>query len=186
MQVDRDLNIGLEHAYHLGSSCRNHEACHVLDTDGVSTHVLDPQSEVLPVLRCIRLADRICHSYLCMSAVSLGRIDRSLEVSEVVQCIEYPDDIDTVVDRFFDKIVDYVIRIVSVSEDVLASQQHLKSGVRHSISQLSESFPRILIEESDAGIECSAAPALYCVIADAVEKSKCRFHVAERHSGRYQ
>ena len=61
-----------------------------------------------------------------MTAFLLCSVDSSLKVSNVIESIENSDDINTVSDRLLNKLFYNVIGIVSVAEDVLTAEKHLK------------------------------------------------------------
>src|SRR5699024_8876858 len=97
----------------------------------------------------------------------------------IVQSVENSDDVDTVLDGHLDEFVDDVVCIVLVTQNVLTSQKHLQLCVGHSLLKLTQSLPRILVEESEAGVERSAAPALYRIISDLVQFGRGGKHLVQ-------
>ena len=121
-----------------------------------------------------------------MSIFLVGGLYGSLKVPDIIQAVEDPDDIYTVCNGFLNKVLYHIICIVIVSEDVLSTEKHLKLGIFDLITQFTKSLPRILLEESQAGIKCSTAPALNSVISDFIELLCDRQHLLSRHTGRDQ
>ena len=62
-----------------------------------------------------------------------------------------------------DKAAHDVVGIVLVSKDVLPAQQHLQLGVGHLGADLSQTFPRILVQVAQAHIEGGSAPTFHRV-----------------------
>ena len=84
------------------------------------------------------------------------------------------------------KILYDVIRVRTIAEDVLPSEEHLKFCVLKTIAEFAQSVPGIFMQEADAGIKCCTAPALYCIIADLVHLIDDRNHLLGRHTRRNQ
>jgi L-fucose isomerase-like protein len=85
--------------------------------------------------------------------------------------------------RLLYEVFNDVVCIVAVAQKVLAAQQHLQLCVLEACSQLSEPFPGIFLEETEAGIECGAAPALNGIVADLIQLGNDGKHHIGRHSG---
>ena len=117
-----------------------------------------------------------------MTLLLLCCLDGSFKVADIVQCVEDTDYVDTVGDGLLYEVLNQIVGIVTVAQHVLSSEQHLELSIRHFLSQDTQSFPRILVQEANAGIECSAAPALSRVESDLVHLGKDRTHVVHRHS----
>jgi len=75
---------------------------------------------------------------------------------------------------------------VAVAEDVLAAQQHLQWRVRQRLFQLPETFPGVLAEVADAGVERGTAPDLERPVADLVELCGDRQDIASAKTRRQQ
>ena len=121
-----------------------------------------------------------------MSVVLIGCAYRSLQISEIVEAVKYPDDIDAVVQRLLHEVVDHIIRIVIVAEYVLSSEEHLQLRILEACSELSEPLPRILVQKSHARVKCRTAPALYRVVADLIHLVDDREHLLRGHPRRDQ
>ena len=117
-----------------------------------------------------------------MSAFLLGRLYGGLKVAEVIQAVENTNDINTVRNGLLNEILYYVVCIVVVPEDVLSTEQHLQFGILKSGTKLAESLPRIFLQETEAGVKCGTAPALYGMVADLVHLLHDGKHQLGRHS----
>ncbi|OQA23959.1 MAG: hypothetical protein BWY61_01326 [Firmicutes bacterium ADurb.Bin354] len=79
MKLDRKLCILLHGLDKLRSLVRNEKTCHILDTDGISTHLFDLLSHISPVLKCISITECIRKSYLSLTS--------TLDLLDLVCCI---------------------------------------------------------------------------------------------------
>lgn len=84
---------------------------------------------------------------------------RVLKVARIVQSVEHPEHVHAVLGRLLDKLVDDLVVVVAVAQKVLATQQHLQPGVRQQLAESTQTLPWVFVEESDARIEGSSAPA---------------------------
>ena len=152
----------------------------------MAAHVLQPLGHVQPVVQVVDRTDGVGHGALGVPVDLQGRLDRGLQVAQVVHGIEDAEDVDAVLRRPLDKPADHVIGIVPVAEDVLAAKEHLLRGVGHGRLQGSQALPGVLTEVADAGVESCAAPGLERPVADLVELLGDRQHVVQAHAGREQ
>lgn len=95
------------------------KTCHVLDADGVSTHGFELLCVLCEVCVVENGSRRVGDSRLNVTALLLCSLDCGLEVSRVVECIEYSDDVYTVCYGLLNEVLYNVVRIVAVAEDVL-------------------------------------------------------------------
>ncbi len=177
---------GLKGADQLLGLVGNKQAGHILDADGVGAHVLDIFCNVHPVLLVISGTDGIGQSDLGVAALFLAGLDGSLKVAKVVEAVKDTDDVDAVGNGFLYEIFDDIISVVAVSQQVLAAEQHLQFGLLEAGFQLAKAVPRIFLEEAEAGIKCSAAPALNSVVADLIHLVDDGKHDLGGHAGRDQ
>ena len=115
-----------------------------------------------------------------------GGRDRGLEIPQVVHRIENPEHIHTVVRRAFDEALDDIVPVVAVAKDVLCAKQHLHRRIGHGLLQGPQTFPGILAEETDAGIESRAPPGLQRPESDLIQLFCDRQHVVETQPCREQ
>ena len=120
---------------------------------------------------------------LTFATVFFRGLDRAFEVTDVVQSIEDTDDVDAVFDGFLDEFLDDVIGVMTITEDVLASEKHLQFRVFADFFGQTKPFPRIFVEETEAGIERRAAPNFQGVVTDLVEFFQGEEDFLRRHAG---
>ena len=75
------------------------------------------------------------------------------------------------------------IGIMTISKNILSAEKHLKLCIRHCGLKSTESFPRILVEESHAGVEGCAAPCLQRMVSNLVHGGQDREHLLGGHAG---
>ena len=131
-------------------------------------------------------AQGVADAALHMSAFLVGCLDGGLQVAGVVQCVEDADDVDAVGNGLLDEVLDGVISVGTVAQHVLAAEQHLQLLVGQLLAQDAQTLPRILVQEANAGIECSAAPALNGEIRDLVHFGQDGAHLVHGHTGGQQ
>ena len=59
----------------------------------------------------------------------------------------------------------HIIRIGTVSQNILSSKQHLQLRILEAVSEFAESLPWIFLQEAEGCVERSPAPALYRMIS---------------------
>ena len=183
MQVDRKACSFLQSLYQLCCRVWCQQTCHILDTQGVSAHVLNSLCNILPVIQCIGIAQSIAQRNLSMSFFSVGGFYSCLQVADIVQTVKDTDDVNTVGNGLLYKVLHYIICIVVISQNVLSAEQHLQLGVLKSVSQFPQSLPWIFLQETEAGIKGSAAPALNRMVAYLVHLINNGQHLLCGHSG---
>ena len=73
---------------------------------------------------------------------------------------------------------------MTVSEDVLSSEKHLKLGLLAKSLRFAESLPRVFVKEADAGVKSGAAPNFDGVISGIVQLLKDGEDLFGVHPGR--
>src|SRR5271165_7138661 len=108
-------------------SLRFQQSSHIFNANRVAAHLPElfrhDDESVDSMHRARRVRDR---SLRMLAALLHGR-DAGAKVAQVVEGIEDPEDVDTGVRRFVYKALHHFIRIVAVSQQVLAAQQHLEA-----------------------------------------------------------
>ena len=184
MYINRDIDILLELCDQVIACLRAHDAGHILDAQGMASHGLELLAEFNILLECVNRACCIADCALRMSACLDALINGGCHVLRVVQGIKDTDDVDSVFNGLADERTDRVIGIMTVAEDVLSSQQHLQLGVLDLGTDKTQSVPRILIQVTEAGIECSASPDFHGIVACFVHCLENAFEVRTRHTCR--
>ena len=101
MKLDRKLGILFKSLNKFSSLIGNKKTGHILDTDGICTHLFDLLCHVCPILKSISIAKRIRKCDLRFTAAFLNfdlvcGINRCLKVSDIVKAVKDSDNIDTV------------------------------------------------------------------------------------------
>ena len=148
MQLNRDFNCFFQNGYQFGCFVRKQKTCHVFDTDGVCTHVLNVFCHLCPVIQGVSITQGVRQCYLCMSFFFVCCFDCGLQVTQVIHTVKDTDDIDTVCDGFLYEIFYHIICIWTVSQDVLSTEQHLQFCVFESGTEFTKSFPWIFFQET--------------------------------------
>ena len=186
MKLNRYLHGLLERLDEVVRVVRLQKSRHILQADGISAHLLELLCVVGEILGRVDRTGGVADRRLNMTAFLLGRVYSGLKVSRVVESIENSQDIDAVRDRLLDEVLNHVVSVVTVAEDILSAEKHLELRILDLSADLSESLPRILVKESHAGVESSAAPRLERMIADLIELIEDRQHLVGRHTRRDQ
>ena len=121
-----------------------------------------------------------------MCALLVGRLDSGLQVAGVVQSVEDADDVDAVGNRLLHEILDGVVSVGAVAQHILAAEQHLQLLVGQLLAQDAQALPRVFIEEADAAVEGSTAPALDGEVRDLVHLGQDGTHFVHGHAGSQQ
>ena len=80
-----------------------------------------------------------------MSAFFVTCINCTFYITKVIQTVKDTNDIDTIGNRFLNEVCYYVICIVTIAKDILATKQHLCFCVFQAISDLTKSIPWIFM-----------------------------------------
>ena len=150
MKLNGNLYVALDRLNELECFIGLKKTGHILDTDRVSTHLLKLFSVSCKSFVGVEGRGCIGDRSLNVSALADSSLYCGLEISCIVESIEYTDYINTVCYRFLYKVFNDVVSIVTVTKNILTSEEHLKLGILNVISDCSESYPRILVEESKA------------------------------------
>ena len=184
VQLDRQLHRLLQRLDQIIGDIRHEQPRHILHTDGVRPHLLDLFGVLHKIRDIVHRAGRIRHRHLHVrTLLPLGRLDGGLEIADVVERVENPDDIDPVRHGFLYKIFHHIVRIVPVAKHILPAEQHLQRGLRHVLFQGAQPLPRVLVQKPQARVKRRPAPAFERPIADIVQQFQRRQHLLSRHAG---
>ena len=118
-----------------------------------------------------------------MSSNFFGSFNSSLQIADIVERIKNTHNINAVINRFFNKVVDNVIGIVAGSKHVLAAEKHLKFCVGHSFADDAQTFPGIFIQEAQAGVKGCPAPYFSGIKTNLIHSGKDWEHFVCTHTG---
>ena len=186
VDVHRNLNGLFQLGHQIIAGIGLEQTGHILDADGVSAHLLQSLGVVGKILVVMHRTQGVADAGLYMSTLLVGCLDGSLQIAGVVQSIKNTDDVDTVCNGLLYEILDSVIGVGAVAQHILAAEQHLQLLVGQLLAQDAQTLPRILIQETDAGIERSTAPALNGEIRNLVHFGQDGAHFVHRHTGGQQ
>ena len=186
VDVHRDGQGVLQLLDQLVAGVGSQQTGHVLDADGVCTHLFQSLCVLDVVLVVVDRAQGVADAALNVCAFLVGRLDGGLQVAGVVQCVEDADDVDAVCNGLLHEVLDGVVRVGAVAQHILAAEQHLQLLVGQLLAQDAQTLPGVLIEEADAAIEGRTAPALDGEVRDLVHLGQDGTHIVHRHTGGQQ
>src|SRR3989442_1438075 len=96
-------------------------------------------------------------------------LDSRLHIAHVVHGIEYSEDVDAPLGGPLDESLHYIVRVVMVSNEILAADEHLKTRARHRLAKLMQPLPRRFLQIAKTGIEGGSAPHLDRPVTHLVE-----------------
>ena len=100
-----------------------------------------------------------------MALLFVGSLYGGLQVSQVVQTVKNTDDVNSVCNGFLHEILYHVVSVRTVSQNVLAAEQHLQGSLFRFVFDFAQSVPGILVKETQRSVECSASPALQGMVS---------------------
>src|SRR6202158_2970886 len=187
MSVDADQRLTsaplLDSLDQIAGRLRLKQTVNVLHADGIATRFFDLLSYVHEHRDGVHRTGPIADCALCMLAGLLHGINARLQVSNVIQCVEDAEDIDTIQRGLLDKPADDRVIKILVADQVLSAQQHMQSGFGEQPAVSPQPLPRVFIEKAYAGMECHPAPTLQRPIARIVQVFTHRHDVFDGHAG---
>ena len=146
-------------------------------------HFLQLDSQVNKGLVGVERADGINETALYMRLLLCfqGCSNSSLQVGNVVQCIEDTEHAYAVLGSLSYESTNYIVGIMVVAQQILAAEQHLNRGVQVCLEGI-KTLPWILVQETEAGIIGSTAPGFQCVVTDLVQSGQHRKHLLCTHA----
>ena len=183
MQMDGDIHLALEPLHQGIGVIGQQQVGHILDADVICAHLDQFLGQLDEIVLVVHRADGVADGRLADAAVLLGELDGGFQVAHIVQRIENTDDIDAVFNGLAAELLHHVVSIMLIAQDVLAPEQHLQLGMRQSFFQLTKPVPGIFVQEAQAAIKGSAAPAFQGIIADAIQDIAGGKHILYPHTG---
>ena len=188
MELNGKLGSALHGGNQLGCPVRNQQSCHILDTDGICSHLFDLFRHIGPIFQRICIAQGIRKRNLRMSSTflflhSVGGIYCLLQIPQVVETVKNTNNINTVCNGLLHKCVHHVIRIWSVTQNILSAEQHLQFRIFKAVAQFAEPIPWIFLQETKGCVKSRTTPALHGVIAYLIHFLHNGKHKFGWHSG---
>lgn len=177
MEMQRQLHRLGQRRKQLGRTSRCQQSGHVLDGNRVATHLFQRHSLLYEVFDGVHRARGVADRALRMLAAADHGLDRGFEIAQVVHGVEDAEYIHAVRGRLVDEGVHHIVGVVPVAEQVLAAQQHLDGRVGQRLFECAQSFPGVLLEKADAGVEGRATPGLERPEADSIQLRTDRQHI---------
>ena len=181
--MDGNIQLFLQTADQIKSYVRLKDTGHVLDGDGVRAHVRHFFRHFNPHFDGVHGAGGVGDGALGMLASLTNGLDRTIQVTRIVHGVENPEHVYAVLGGTLTETVDHIIGVMTVTQQVLATQQHLLLGVGHSLFQFTDALPGIFAQVTDAGVEGSSAPGFQRPETNLVEFLGNGQHVVKPHAG---
>ncbi len=170
-----------------GGSGGREKPSHVFDAYRVRAHVGHVFRLLCEEVERVDGGDRVGYGHLELAALFFDCFGGYRHVAEVVESVEYADDVYSVADGAFYEFAYGLVRVVAVADEVLPAEEHLGLRLLEALLELAQPLPRVFVEEAHCGVERSAAPAFYGVVAYFIHGLAYRQHVlgaeARRHYG---
>ena len=187
MHVDLDVAVGVLDALdNVVGRLRLEQGRHVLERDGVGTHVEQLPRELHVALGVVHRRDRVADGALGVLAGLLDRSHRVRHVARIVHCVEDAEDVHAVLRGLVHEPVDDLVVVVAVAEQVLATKQHLQTGAREQLAEGPQAHPRVFVEESDTAVVSRSAPTFDRPVAGGVDVGARIDHVLKGHASGHQ
>ena len=184
MQVNGNLDGGFELRDKILSDIWLQQSRHILDTDGMASHLFEFDRQLNEHFVGVHRADRVYETALDMRLFGTFErgADRHFQVANVVERIEDTEDADTACRGFLNELFYNIVGIMIIAEQVLTAQEHLDRGLEVLLQSV-QTFPRIFIKETQARIKCCSAPSFKGVVPDGIKRLKLRKHIRNSHAG---
>ena len=134
-----------------------------------AAHLLEPLGHLHELLDRVQRRGRVADRALGVLARAAYRVEAPADVPDVVERVEDAEDVHAVLGRLVHEAIDDRILVVAVAQQVLAPQQHLQAGIGHQLAKRAQPLPRVLIEETDAGVVGGASPAFHAPVTRLID-----------------
>ena len=166
-----------------GCLCGGNQTGHVLDNDGIGTHVGNLLGQVGEVLEVVHGGGGVADSAVCLGTGFLGSLDGGTHVLRVVQAVEDAEDVHAVLGAQLHESFHHVISIVSVTHQVLAAQQHHVRGLGGQLLEGIQTIEGVLAEEAKTGVDGGATPGFQSGEAHGIKDGSDFEHLLGGHAG---
>ena len=159
--MDRNLNFCLQPTHQFVRHIGRQQTGHVLDADGIGSHIFHDPSHLDKRIHIVNWADGIAKRHLGDGAFPFDEFHRLFHVADVIQSIKDAKDVDAIVVSFDHKPLKYIVWIVLVADDVLPAEEHLKGCSGHHGFELADALPGVFVEKAHGRVEGSPTPHLH-------------------------
>ena len=194
MKVNRNLQFGLQRTDQLFGSVWLQKSGHILDAEGMDTKCFEFFGFLDIIIQCVFLLVWI-RNIACIAECTFDNLacfqcffDWHLHILNPVQGVENSENIDAGFGGNINKVLNYIIRIIAVTNGVGCTQQHLEHSVRHSLTENFETLPWRFLQETISGIECGTAPAFngISILHKCIGCTGCTGEILRTHTGCHQ
>ena len=182
MQVNRYIYALLKARYQIVCIIRQQKICHILNANGVSTHVHHTRCQLHKIFGSVNRTFRIAYGTFRNAIMLLACLDGALDISKIIKRIKNTDNVYAVINGTLYKLIHYIIGIMLVSKQILSTQQHLKLRIGQCLAKLTQTVPRIFVQKAEAGVKCSPSPAFQRIISHFIKLIANRKHLIQPHS----
>src|SRR5690554_827982 len=112
------------------------------------------------------------------------RFHRGFDIAHIIHRVKYAENINAVVRRALDELVNHVVSVMTVAENILSAQQHLHGRLGHRLFKLADAVPGIFTQIADTGIESRAAPSFQRPVTYVIQLRCNRQHIVQTHTRR--
>ena len=131
---------------------------HVLYTDRVGPQVLELFGLLDEVVQTVDGTHGVANRGFDMLAALFDHLHGGFDVPDIVQRVEDPKHIDAMFGGSLNKFFQDVVGVMTVADDVLSADKHLKAGIRHRGAKGSESFPGVFLKKPQTGVKGCSTP----------------------------
>ena len=167
VEMDRNTNLRADRLDKDMGRVGLTQPCHVLDGQDVGSHIHEGLREVGVVGEAVLgppwiadvagIADR---RFTQRRRLATHGLHRHPHRPGIIESIEDPKQVDTVVRALDDERFDDVVWVVGVANGIAAAHEHLKKDVRNPLAQPDEPSPWVLLEKPHRGVKRGTAPHL--------------------------
>ena len=179
---DGDVQVLFQGADEFLGDIRRNEAGHILDDDGVRSHIREFPPHVHKSLSGVHGRSRVADGAVGLRSGFLGGADGGFHVARVVHAVENAEDVHAVLGAHGDKGFHHVVRIVGVAHDILAAQQHHVRRLGGRFFQGVQPVERPFFQEAQPGVDGGAAPGFQGAEAHGVQNGGDGQHVCRLHA----
>ena len=183
LHVDGDIQLFLQAADQIIGHVRLENTGHVLDRDGVCAHVGDFFRQIYPHIDGVHRAGGVSNRALGMLAGLANGLDRTIHVAGIVHGIKNTEHVYAVLGGTLTETVNHIIRIVTIAQQILATQKHLLAGIGHGFFKFADALPGVFAQVTDTGVKGSSTPGFQRPETHFVEFLSDWQHVVQTHAG---
>jgi len=190
VEMQRKFSDLLQRGDEIEDIVRRNDPSHVLDTNAVGAHPFEGFTfcykifEIEHIAAEAGLGQGVTNRTLEVFPIGLDPLHAGLEISEIVQGVENPEDVDPDFARFVHEGPDDVVCIVAVTYQILPPEQHGERGLFDELLEGFWSFPGIFTEEAVHRVKSRSPPNFHRPKAHLIHLFGDGEHVLSAHSGR--